>query len=109
MPLGGANAIRQRQLDGYVRQAQHGHRRHHPPFEANWRNILTCTIVTRAANASVRDVHDRMPVILDPVEQEAWLSGSDDTDIGAGAQLRHHPVHRFGIRDDGPKLIDPAN
>jgi putative SOS response-associated peptidase YedK len=74
-----------------------------------WRDILTCTIVTRAANDSVRDVHDRMPVILNPEEQEAWLSGSDDIAIGAGAQLRHHPVQRFGIRDDGPDLIEPAD
>ncbi len=73
-----------------------------------WRDILTCTIMTRAANATVADVHDRMPVILNPAEQEAWLAGTDDTAIGAGAQLRHYPVQRFGIQDEGPELIETA-
>jgi putative SOS response-associated peptidase YedK len=76
---------------------------------APWRDILTCTIATRAANDSVSDVHDRMPVILNPEEQEAWLSGTEAPAIGAGAQLRHHPVHRFAIHDDGPDLIEPAD
>ncbi len=31
------------------------------------------TILTTAANASVSPIHDRMPVILEPEEQQAWL------------------------------------
>lgn len=31
------------------------------------------TIVTTAANASMQEVHDRMPVILDEGEIEDWL------------------------------------
>lgn len=76
---------------------------------SRWRDLLTCTIMTRAANAAIADVHSRMPVILDPSEREAWLGGTDDTfDLGAGALLRHHPVHPFGIADDGPELIEPV-
>ncbi|MDR2106802.1 MAG: SOS response-associated peptidase [Coriobacteriales bacterium] len=33
------------------------------------------SIMTTAANASIRDVHDRMPVILRPGEVEEWLFG----------------------------------
>lgn len=29
-----------------------------------------------------------------------------DPDIGAGARLTYHPVARFGIKDDGPELIE---
>jgi len=75
---------------------------------SRWQGLLTCTMMTRAANASVEPIHDRMPVILDTDEQTAWLAGSDDLEIGAGARLRHHPVRRFGIADEGADLIDPA-
>lgn len=71
-----------------------------------WRDLLTCTILTRAANDSVQPLHDRMPVILDTAEQEAWLAGSMDLGLGQGAQLIHHPVPRFGLRDEGPELIE---
>ena len=74
---------------------------------ALWNDMLTCTIMTRAANQSVEPIHDRMPVILNTEEQEAWIRGSIDKDIGAGAQVKHHPVRPFGIKDDGPEMIDP--
>ncbi|HEU4976663.1 MAG TPA: SOS response-associated peptidase [Baekduia sp.] len=48
---------------------------------ATWRGggadappLRTCTIVTTAANAALRDVHDRMPVMLRGEDEErAWL------------------------------------
>lgn len=75
---------------------------------SRWQGLLTCTMMTRAANASVEPIHDRMPVILDTEEQAAWLAGSDDLEIGAGARLRHHPVRRFGVADEGADLIEPV-
>ncbi len=39
---------------------------------AEW--LLTCTIVTTDANATVAPVHDRMPVILEPEDWDRWLS-----------------------------------
>lgn len=71
-----------------------------------WRDLLNCTIMTRAANDSVEPIHDRMPVILDTAEREAWLGGSVDLDIGADARVRHHMVAPFGIKDEGEALID---
>lgn len=43
-----------------------------------WRNpqgeaVESCTILTTAPNDLVRDVHDRMPVILAPEAYELWL------------------------------------
>lgn len=75
---------------------------------SRWQGLLTCTILTRAANDCTRALHPRMPVILNPEEREAWLSGSEDLALGAGALLRHHPVRPFGLNDDGPELIEPV-
>ncbi|WP_367397400.1 SOS response-associated peptidase [Roseovarius sp. PS-C2] len=76
---------------------------------SRWNDLLTCTIMTRAATDTVSDIHHRMPVILDLEERETWLSGSDEVDtLGEAARLQHHPVHSFGIRDDGPELIEPV-
>lgn len=69
--------------------------------------LLTCAILTRAANDDVRAVHHRMPVILNGDERDRWLAGESGEDLGADARLRHHPVARFGAGDDGPELIDP--
>lgn len=73
---------------------------------SEWQDLLTCTIMTRAANDTVMPVHDRMPVILDIEEREAWLGGSTDLEIGAAARLQHHKVRPFGIRDEGEALIE---
>lgn len=40
---------------------------------AEGRLLRTCTIVTTASNHDVRDVHDRMPVILEPADWDGWL------------------------------------
>lgn len=71
-----------------------------------WNDMRTCTILTRAANADVENVHHRMPVILNADERDAWLAGTQDKDLGAGATLRHHIVKSFGIKDDSPELIE---
>lgn len=74
---------------------------------SRWQGLLTCTMMTRAANAWVEPIHDRMPVILNLEERAAWLAGTDDPALGSGAQLRHHPVRPFAIADEGPELIEP--
>jgi putative SOS response-associated peptidase YedK len=41
--------------------------------------LLTCTIITTAANELLQKVHDRMPVILSREHEEQWLDpGIDD-------------------------------
>jgi putative SOS response-associated peptidase YedK len=43
--------------------------------------VESCTIVTTSANSLLAQIHDRMPVILDPDEYDVWL----DTDVKAEA------------------------
>lgn len=38
------------------------------------RAVSTFAIITTEANEALRPVHDRMPVILDPPEEETWLN-----------------------------------
>jgi putative SOS response-associated peptidase YedK len=52
--------------------------------------LLTCTIVTTQANATVRPLHDRMPVVLPPDRWEAWLDRGATDLLTAHALL--HPA-----------------
>jgi len=74
----------------------------------------TCTILTRAAEPEIVDLHPRMPVILSAEQTSRWLTNEDnDTqiihDYGLGWTNRflRTRVRPFGIKDDGPELIEP--
>jgi len=77
---------------------------------SRWRDLLTCTILTREATGAMAGLHHRMPVILNADERDAWLGGADDVaPLGTGVTLACHPVAAFGLQDDGPELIEPLN
>jgi putative SOS response-associated peptidase YedK len=42
-------------------------------WNSDGQSIEACSIITTTANAVVRPVHDRMPVILDPANYGQWL------------------------------------
>ncbi len=77
--------------------------------------MLTCTILTTDANAEVRALHDRMPVILEQYEWERWLDpGERDAhavedllDPADEGLLESWPVSRTvgNARIDGPELV----
>jgi putative SOS response-associated peptidase YedK len=72
------------------------------------------TIVTMNANGEVVDLHNRMPVILEPVDWPAWL-GEIQADPGAllhplpDGTLKTWPVNkRVGLpRNNDADLIKP--
>lgn len=47
--------------------------------------LISCTILTAAANAAVAAIHARMPVMLPPAWFDAWLAGPADIHDGATA------------------------
>jgi putative SOS response-associated peptidase YedK len=64
----------------------------------------------------MRPIHDRMPVILDPAAEEAWLAPDARQDdllgllVPAPAGLleaREVGDHVSNVREDGPALIEP--
>lgn len=38
------------------------------------KSIFTCTIITTEANGLIKDIHERMPVILKPEDEMTWLN-----------------------------------
>ncbi len=46
--------------------------------------LETCTILTTGPNALMEDIHDRMPVIVDPLDYSTWLAFDTPAD-----QLQH--------------------
>ncbi len=40
------------------------------------KSLTACTIITAAANAAMAPIHDRMPVILPPDMETAWLTAA---------------------------------
>jgi putative SOS response-associated peptidase YedK len=76
--------------------------------------VVTFTIVTTEANGMMRELHDRMPVLLDEAGREAWLSKEGKP--GAllvpwhGAPLEQYEVapQVNSVAFDGPACIEPA-
>jgi putative SOS response-associated peptidase YedK len=52
--------------------------------------VHSCAIITTSANKLVADIHDRMPVILNQVDQKVWLNQTSDT-IALKALLKPYP------------------
>jgi putative SOS response-associated peptidase YedK len=75
----------------------------------------TCAIVTTAASASLRDVHDRMPVIVPASDYGRWLDSStpDVADLLGGwtGPLHVYPVSTRvnAVRNDDPQLCAPID
>jgi putative SOS response-associated peptidase YedK len=84
--------------------------------------LQSCTIVTTEANASLRPVHHRMPVIVAQDDHAVWLThppaAREYDTAAAGALMRPYPdgflvatpVGRLvnNVRNDGPDLIRRA-
>lgn len=88
-------------------------RRSEEPEPENY--LQTCVIVTTAAGPDMKDVHDRMPVIIEAKDREKWLDPEQfeaDQVTGllvpssAGTLVRH-PIDKAvnSVRNDGPEII----
>lgn len=85
--------------------------------DAEGNELETCTILTTPANELVGELHDRMPVILDPDDFDTWLDTTDEDVAAARALCQpcpaelmiHRPVSTFvnNARHEGPACIRP--
>jgi len=76
----------------------------------------TCAIVTTQADAVLRPIHDRMPVIVPPEHYARWLDAaeSDVADLfeaSAASALHAHAVSLRvnAVRNDDAALIEPVD
>jgi len=84
-------------------------------YDAEGQRMVTCVIVTTAANRRTAAVHDRMPLILPPEVWDRWLAPSplDDSEAArilvpaAEDLLELRPIADAvnNVRNDGPELI----
>ncbi|OKL54602.1 hypothetical protein BSZ39_03110 [Bowdeniella nasicola] len=83
-----------------------------------WRDeLLTCTILTQEARPTLRELHEREPVVLSDDVIDAWLDPSLKESDEALAMLAHDPpalTHHIvstevnAVRNNAPHLIEPA-
>ena len=80
--------------------------------------LRSCTILTVAANAAVAPLHDRMPVILPPAAETAWLDpGTRGAELAAllaplapeRTALRAVSAAVNDARYDGPDCLAPPS
>jgi putative SOS response-associated peptidase YedK len=85
---------------------------------AGGERLLTCAVITTAANEAIAGLHDRMPAILERQEWDAWLDPALDDGARATELLRPAPDDAVALRpvrplvnstaNDGPELLEPA-
>jgi len=79
----------------------------------------SCTIITTAASESIREIHHRMPVILDPDFYEKWLNAEiqDSKELESVLQdgiihdMKYYPVSTFvnSVKNNDPNGIQPVD
>ena len=78
--------------------------------------LRSCAIVTTAAAGPVRELHDRMPVILAPSQESLWIDPASPADAlhavcapQAAPRLQFRPVSRAvnDARHDAPDCLGP--
>lgn len=81
------------------------------------RFLWTCTVLTTSAEDSVGQIHDRMPLMLEPRRYADWLDPRI-TDVervrallipAAPGRLEAYPVSPVvnNVRNNGPELLEP--
>ncbi len=98
--------------DGFIEKGRLIRRRDRAPFWLaglwdRWigpegSEVESCCVLTTAANALIRPLHGRMPVILPDGLEQAWLAPAD------GAQLRALQPLLAGWDPAGWELLEPA-
>jgi putative SOS response-associated peptidase YedK len=76
--------------------------------------LLTCTIITTAATGPLTELHDRMPVALEPGSWAGWLAADADppdlvpsATVLAGLEMRPVGDSVGNVDNNGPALTDP--
>jgi putative SOS response-associated peptidase YedK len=119
-----ANGFYEWKRDVAPKQPYFIHRRDHNPmaFAGLWETwngpdqiIESCTIITTKANELMAELHNRMPVLLDPQDFDGWMTGNPE-EVGQllapcpAEDLDAYPISRRvnNPRHEGPELLEWA-
>ena len=85
---------------------------------ASGEDVYTYTIITTEANGVVAPVHNRMPVILRPEDEDRWLDPDETEPLHLLPLLKPFPAERMrahsvgrgvnNVKLDEPSLIEPV-
>ena len=73
------------------------------------RELRTFTIITTEANELVRPVHNRMPVVLLPEQEDLWVDPSVSDPAVLLPLLRPHPPERMESYEVSAMVNSPSN
>jgi putative SOS response-associated peptidase YedK len=73
------------------------------------RTILSCTIITTTPNKLVKEIHNRMPVILDPDAYDLWLDPAERQADQLDEWLRPYPAEQMLAYPVSTFVNSPAN
>lgn len=76
--------------------------------------VLSCAIITTAANSLIQALHERMPVIVPPEAYDLWLDPAITADEMIQPLLRAYPpeemaLHPVSLRVNSPAYDSPEN
>jgi putative SOS response-associated peptidase YedK len=88
----------------------------------SWNNpegkgIKTCTVITTEPNKKIGSVHERMPVILNPLNYSTWLIGKNIIEVHKllatydDSDIEMYKVSRMAnsVKNDIPLVIEPID
>jgi len=83
--------------------------------DAEGKPVYSFSIITTKANPLVEKIHDRMPVILRPQDEEAWLKEKDENTLKKllvpfdSSEMEAYPVSKKvnSPANEGPEIILP--
>lgn len=78
-------------------------------WEGEGQAVESCTILVTSANERIAEIHDRMPVILDPADYDAWLDPGARDPAKLLPLLRSYPAERMRLWPVGTAVNRPAN
>lgn len=71
--------------------------------------VHSCTIIVTDANAAVADIHERMPVVLDPSSMETWLNPDNADTEALRSLLQPAPAEDWVLQPVSRRVNSPAN
>jgi len=71
--------------------------------------LESCTLLTCEANALVAEIHERMPVILQPGDYDQWLDPEEQDPVRLGPLLTPYPADQMEMVAVSPRVNSPRH